>query len=257
MPKVHSSDTRALALNAVDAGLSVPNVAAWLGISWTSVYSWLRQRGGWEPYAGARTSSVGCVRCARPPSSPEPTSDYLYLLGLYLGDGHIVAVPPTYRLSIACADAWPGLIAEAERAMSAVRGWTGGWRSPKKGCTAVESTWKHWPCLFPQHGPGRKHTRAIALDPWQQVMVAANPGPLLRGLFHSDGWRGTNFATAHGKRYEYSRYLFFNKSQDILGICTWALDLAGVAWKRNNVNSVSVARRAAVTRLDEFVGPKY
>jgi hypothetical protein len=31
----------------------------------------------------------------------------------------------------------------------------------------VSSYWKHWPCLFPQHGPGRKHERRIALVPWQ------------------------------------------------------------------------------------------
>lgn len=30
---------------------------------------------------------------------------------------------------------------------------------------------KHWPCLFPQHGPGRKHHRRIALEPWQEAIV--------------------------------------------------------------------------------------
>jgi hypothetical protein len=30
-------------------------------------------------------------------------------------------------------------------------------RTPKIGCTEVASYSKHWPCLFPQHGPGRKH----------------------------------------------------------------------------------------------------
>lgn len=99
--------------------------------------------------------------------------------------------------------------------------------------------------------------RQIVLTPWQQAMTAAHPGQLARGLIHSDGWRGINVATNHGKRYEYPRYLFSNKNEDILGICTWALDLLGVAWKRNNANSISVARRDAVARLDEFVGPKH
>ncbi|HVX09150.1 hypothetical protein [Humibacter sp.] len=88
-------------------------------------------------------------------------------------------------------------------------------------------------------------------------MALSDPRPLLRGLFHSDGWRGTNFATNHGRRYEYPRYLFSNRSEDILGICGWALDLLDIAWRRNNTNSLSVARRDAVARLDEFVGPKY
>ena len=31
--------------------------------------------------------------------------------------------------------------------------------------------WQHWPCLFPQHGPGRKHERPIVLEHWQRVIV--------------------------------------------------------------------------------------
>ncbi|MEN4420737.1 hypothetical protein [Mycobacteroides chelonae] len=40
-----------------------------------------------------------------------------------------------------------------------------------KGCVQVSHYSKHWPCLFPQHGPGRKHSRKIALEPWQQSLV--------------------------------------------------------------------------------------
>jgi len=50
----------------------------------------------------------------------------------------------------------------------------------------------HWPHLFPQHGPGRKHEREIALAPWQQLIVDRFPGRLLRGLIHSDGCRVEN-----------------------------------------------------------------
>ncbi|MBV9097068.1 MAG: hypothetical protein JO079_03330, partial [Frankiaceae bacterium] len=55
----------------------------------------------------------------------------------------------------------------------------------------------------------------------------------------------------------YSRYLFSNRSDDILRIFTDALDLAGVEWKQNNRWSISIARRDAVARLDEFVGRKF
>ena len=55
------------------------------------------------------------------------------------------------------------------------------------GCTEVISCSRHWPCLFPQHGPGRKHLRKIELQPWQRVIVMENSGRLARGLFHSDG----------------------------------------------------------------------
>lgn len=46
-----------------------------------------------------------------------------------------------------------------------------------------------WSCLFPQHGPGRKHARPIVLADWQQEIVCEHPGRFLRGLIHSDGWR--------------------------------------------------------------------
>src|SRR5690348_16873886 len=30
-------------------------------------------------------------------------------------------------------------------------------------CHKIQSYWMHWPCLLPQHGPGRKHERPIVL----------------------------------------------------------------------------------------------
>ena len=130
-----------------------------------------------------------------------------------------------------------------------------------QGCTMVKSTSKHWPCLFPQHGPGRKHTRKIELEQWQVVIVQKYPGEFARGLFHSDGWRGVNrvrhrLATGD-KWYEYPRYVFDNQSDDILRLCGEALDQLGVAWRYSRPKTISVARREAVARLDEFVGPKY
>jgi len=130
-----------------------------------------------------------------------------------------------------------------------------------QGCTEVFSSSRHWQCLFPQHGPGRKHQRKIELQPWQRAIVADNPGDFARGLFHSDGYRGINRVRARladgDHWYEYPRYLFGNESADILRLCGEALDRLGVAWRFSRPNSISVARREAVARLDEFVGPKY
>lgn len=128
------------------------------------------------------------------------------------------------------------------------------------GCVNVTTSWKHWPCLFPQHGPGRKHDRPILLEPWQRQIVEHYPGALLRGLFHSDGCRITNWTVRQlptgPKRYEYPRYFFSNKSPDIIAICGWALDLLDIAWRLPRPNALSVARRDAVARLDQYVGPK-
>jgi hypothetical protein len=131
----------------------------------------------------------------------------------------------------------------------------------RTGCTDIKITSKHWLCLFPQHGPGMKHQRVIDLEPWQERIVAEYPGDFARGLFHSDGYRGINRVRRplkDGPRwYEYPRYLFENQSADIHRLCGQALDRLGVAWRFSKPTTISVAQRAAVARLDVFVGPKY
>jgi hypothetical protein len=57
--------------------------------------------------------------------------------------------------------------------------------------------------------------------------------------------------------YEYPCYLFTNESTDILRFCGEALDRLEVAWRFAKPDVISVVRRDAVARLDEFVGPKY
>jgi len=93
-----------------------------------------------------------------------------------------------------------------------------------------------------------KHTRPIGLAEWQQDLVRQDPRPLIRGLIHSDGYRGMNWTERKvggtAKRYTYPRYQFSNESADIKRIFTDALDQLAIAW------------REAVAALDEFVGPK-
>ena len=157
--------------------------------------------------------------------------------------------------------AWPGLIDATHEAMAAVMPTSRVFRVARAGCVEVKCWSKHWPCLFPQHGPGRKHDRTIALVPWQQAIVSSCPDSFLRGLFHSDGCRVINRVgreMADGDRwYEYPRYFFSNESADILGLCAQTLDQLGVSWRMARPNMLSVARREAVARLDKFVGPKY
>jgi hypothetical protein len=152
-------------------------------------------------------------------------------------------------------------MAAADRAMSDVMPASSVFRVHQQGCTMVKSTSKHWPCLFPQHGPGRKHTRKIELERWRLAIVQKYPGEFAKGLFHSDGWRGVNRVRrklADGDRwYEYLRYLFINESGDILRSCGETLDQLGVAWRFFATERDMRGRRQAVARLDEFVGPKY
>ncbi|MFD7873373.1 helix-turn-helix domain-containing protein [Streptomyces sp. NPDC059766] len=194
-------------------------------------------------------------------------SAYSYLLGLYLGDGHIShysehRVP---NLMITCADSWPGLMDECADAMRAVFPDNSVCRVRRTGCHNVKVYSKHLHCLFPQHGPGKKHERSIALEAWQQEITDAHPWDFVRGLIHSDGCRITNWTTrmvaGERKRYEYPRYFFTNVSDDIRQLYTDTLDRLGIEWthctRGGNPYNISVARKASVALMDVHVGAKY
>ncbi|MFJ7069383.1 transcriptional regulator [Streptomyces sp. NPDC101115] len=260
---MYDIETRKQALALVARGHSLNSVSKQTGISRAALQAW---RTRLEPLATIGGQSRPCPRCRPAPGAPQDTAAYAYLLGLYLGDGCISDHPRGgHHLRIACADAWPGLIEACREAMLAVRPEGSVCILKKQGCVAVTSYGRHWKCLFPQHGPGKKHERRIVLEPWQQEIVDAHPWDFIRGLIHSDGCRIINWTTrlvgGERKRYEYSRYFFTNKSDDIRKLFSDALTHVGVEWKTLARGSdplhISVARKASVALMDAHVGPKY
>jgi hypothetical protein len=251
--RVYDAEVRQAALAAVRSGQSISAVSRTTGISRSAVRSWR------DGTCGDRAS--GCPRCGPVQQLPEPGSAYTYLLGQYLGDGTLSrGRGNVWSLRIACADSWPAIMDECTQALRALRPNNTVSHLRRQGCTYVTARWKHWPCLFPQHGPGQKHTRPIILEPWQDELVGQHTGAFLRGLFHSDGCRITNWArrktTGDTRRYEYPRWFFSNKSTDILGLCSTSLDRLGIAHRFPRPDTISVARREAVAALDAVVGPK-
>ncbi|MCF3125213.1 helix-turn-helix domain-containing protein [Streptomyces arenae] len=252
---MYDMGTRKRALALVAQGRSLNSVSKETGVSRTAIRDWQSRV---EPL----TPTIRCPRCRDVPGPPEDPAAYSYLLGLYLGDG---CISPHKRgvhsLRIACADDWPGLVDACAEAVRAVHPPNKVCRVRSKGCQYVTSWSKHWPCLFPQHGPGKKHERRIALEPWQQEIVDAHPWEFIRGLVHSDGCRVTNWTTrlvrGERKRYEYPRYFFTNTSGDIIRLFTDTLDAVGVAWKTANHLNISIARKASVALMDTHVGPKH
>ncbi|WP_028797410.1 hypothetical protein [Streptomyces purpureus] len=260
---MYDLETREHALALVAGGRSLNSVSKQTGISRAAIRAW---RTRLEPLPRIGPQSAPCPRCRAVPGPPEDPAAYAYLLGLYLGDGCISDHPRGgHVLRIACADAWPGLIDACRDAVLAVRPEGSVCVLQKQGCVAVTSYGRHWTCLFPQHGPGRKHKRRTALEDWQQAIVDAYPWEFIRGLIHSDGCRITNWTTrlvgGEKKRYEYPRYFFTNKSDDIRGLFGKALDLVGVEWttlaRGSDPLNISVARKASVALMDLHVGPKY
>lgn len=250
----------ALVVHLSAEGLNQCEIARATGIPRGTLRMWLAGRipdfdRGWT-YQGGRPDlrTPGCPVCLGQPDL-LPREPYVYLLGLYLGDGCLSAARRgVYKLRIACANAYPGLIRRCEAAMATVIPRRVG-RVLREGYTEVYSHSKHWVCLCPQHGPGRKHERKIELADWQQALVDLDPRPLVRGLIHSDGCRVLN--RAYGTDYPpYPRYEFTNLSRDIQRIFTDACDALDIEWRNSKWHTISIAKRPSVAKLDAFIGPK-
>jgi hypothetical protein len=163
----------------IEAGLTDREVALQTGVAYETVRAW---RGGRIPER-ARRVLAGVPECASCGGAAHhfdalPTDDYAYLLGMYLGDGCIAETARGgYSLRISLDVAYPGIIASARQAVAAVKGGSLPHVAPHavSACVVVTSYWKAWPCLLPQHAPGRKHNRRIVLQPWQQSIVTAAP----------------------------------------------------------------------------------
>lgn len=196
---------------------------------------------------------------ARPVLALEQHGPYAYLLGLYLGDGHLAQMRrDVFVLRLTLDAEYPGIIGEAaasvQLVMPAHRVSTRRRRSANVVDVSCYS--KRWPLLLPQHGAGPKHERRIALEPWQASITSQHPSSLIRGLIHSDGCRFVARQPGKGRVYRYPRYCFANRSGDIIRILSDHLDAVGIAWTRPALEQVQIARRDSVERLDRFVGCK-
>lgn len=243
----------------IRAGLNDCAISRETGINRRTICGWRHQgdraardsRG--QPRLSAEWSRVGPLDCPICERGSLERDWYAYLLGLYLGDGFISAMPRgVFKLRVVldvkqiideCLEAMARM-RTADRAPPSV--------VPKIGCVEVNAHWKHWPCLFPQHGPGRKHDRPIVLQWRQRSIVAEHPERLLRGLIHSDGCRDLN--RVNGK--DYPRYSFTNESFDIRSIFIDTCERLGVHWTTPTYKVISISRRADVRRIDRFIGPK-
>jgi hypothetical protein len=182
-----------------------------------------------------------------------PAAPYSYLLGMYLGDGCISRMRRVWRLRVVLDAKYPAIIERCREAIDLLMpSQRASVMQLPKNCVQVALYSKHWPCLLPQHGPGKKHTRRIALESWQQALVDQATEEFVLGLIHSDGCR----VVANDRGVASVRYHFSNMSEDIIGLFTAALDKLGIPWTRSTKKTVSIYRKSATARLDEFIGPK-
>jgi hypothetical protein len=259
-PSMHDRPRVAAVLKLAETGLNATEVSNQLGLPRATVRDWLA---GKLPHSYAPNGAYGrasgdsvCPRCQGPAHAFEQLpGEYVYLLGLYLGDGSISSHPRSvFRLRIALDAKYPGIVSDCATAMQivAVRNRVNRLVTPDN-CIQVNAYSRSWPCLFPQHGPGPKHERSIYLSSWQRLLVEREPELLLRGLIHSDGSR---FINTGRDGWTCPRYSFTNHSADIQEIFCEACDLVGLRWTRSGRWTIYVSRKADVARMDEFIGPK-
>jgi hypothetical protein len=241
-------------LALVSEGYADTVIARITGIPRSTIREW---RIGRVPGATTVTGLDGRVRACPiciPGSIELPPAAYAYLFGLYLGDGCITKAPRTYRLRFFLDAAYPGIVVACRAALEAVRPGQHALARPLKAtrCYEVGMYSSHWPCLLPQHGPGRKHQRRIALAEWQEAILDGCRREFVRGLIHSDGCR----IVANDRCVKSVRYHFSNKSEDIKALYCESLDALGVRWTRPCDRQIAVYRKSSVAILECFIGPK-
>lgn len=249
---VHARSEVASVLRRSAEGAGASQISRELGIPRRTVGDWL---------AGSLPTFER--RAGRSPASfvltPEQHSAYAYVLGMYLGDGDISPAVRSFRLRVSLDSRYPRIVAETATAIRRMfpDQAVGTYRHPTWNMVRVSSYSRHWPELLPQHARGPKHLRSIELRKWQMEITRAHARELVRGLIHSDGCRFIARQKApRGGVYRYPRYSFRNYSEGIIAIFCAHLDLLGIGWTLASRETVQVARRAEVAKLDEFVGPK-
>ena len=144
---MYSSRERSDVLRLLDSGLSLSEVGRRTGVSRSTARTWRERRDLGD--AECPTCDGACV------SGPA----YAALLGFYLGDGCVSKQRGYYSLRISCDETYPHIVCDVTEQICQIRPSHAVFHVKAPGTVVVHANWKHWPCLFPQHGPGRKHER--------------------------------------------------------------------------------------------------
>lgn len=198
----------------------------------------------------------------------EQEKAYSYILGQYLGDGHISLMRRNvYRLRIFSDCKYPNIIQEIKDKMSIILpentpGSNVYMNNGKTSCDSISIYSKKIKNMFPQHGEKEKHSRLIKLELWQQNIVDKYPKDFLRGLIHSDGCRFIPTTTQD----QNARYQFTNVSTDIIKIYCATLEKLNISYSisqkaikgkmKHHSYNIFTQRKECVRILDTFIGPK-
>jgi hypothetical protein len=250
---MHPPEIKQAALDLIAAGHNDCEVSRRLGVPRRTILDWRRP-------TYVRRSAEICPRCwgaTRPIRTTD--ADYAELLGLYLGDGCISDHPRTQHLRITLDLRYPGVIESSRDLLRRVfpRNQVQVFDRRGQRCCDVSVYSSHLTCLFPQHGPGKKHERPITLEFWQELALANAPWSFIRGAIWSDGCA---FVNRTGP-YEYLSYQFSNRSEDIARLVAGSCEQVSVEARlthnrRRDLWELRVNRRASVGLMLANLGLK-
>jgi hypothetical protein len=164
---MRSGDERNTVDTLIARGLNDCQIARETGIPRRTVCEWRGER-------SKRATTKLSLLSRRERLARVPRPYYAYLLGMYLGDGHITRYPRTWRMRITLDLRWLRILLLCAEAMEAVFpdnrvAYVVEDRNSRGVVVSVYSN--DLPALFPQHGPGVKHLRPIKLADWQGSIV--------------------------------------------------------------------------------------
>ena len=105
---MHDDATVRAALDLASNGTGAATIARELHVPRSTIRGWLK---GAVPERVPRQL---------PAVEQLPPAEYSYLLGAYLGDGHIAAYPRTFQLRISLDSSYPAIVDEVRAAVQAV-----------------------------------------------------------------------------------------------------------------------------------------
>ncbi len=235
-------------------GASQRQIARELGVDKSTIHYWIKHAFSTGTRAAEELSHLKIIEWCN-----KHSAEYAYLLGCYLGDGHIVIMPRTQKLSIYNDNRYPDIIQDQNIALQKIfpNNKITNYQQLYSRCLEVNVHNKFLSKLFPQHGPGKKHDRDVSLQDWQWDIVWKEPECFIKGLIDSDGsYYLQTQRNANGMVHAGMRYQFTNKSLDIIDMYLIVMDKLNISvhptTRKNGTINVLTQKTSEVEKLDKL-----
>lgn len=214
-----------------DKGLSKSQISREMNIPRGTISEWILY--GFCPRAfsenGLKTNRYEEINIENYFITEELQKAYSHILAVYLSDGYIDKMPhkkDVYRIRFFNDRKYPINTEEWRSNLNALlpKNKCTTRQQEKANCDFVVCYSKYLPILFPQHGPGMKHTRKLELTDWQKKIIQKYPEQFIRGCFQSDGC----IYQHNSGKYSYKKYNYVNKSSDIMDFFLFACECVGI-----------------------------